>query len=102
MLDEVAQQPELERRQLDRLAIAHDLGAAKIDPDRPKLKGLRSRSWRGLRRAAQQRLQAREQLDHLKWLGQVVVGAELQPDDLVDHLAAGCEHNDRGVDITLS
>jgi hypothetical protein len=55
-----------------------------------------------LRRAAQQRLQTRKQLDHLERLGQVIVGAELQPDDLVDHLAARREHNDRRVNIALA
>jgi hypothetical protein len=63
--------------------------------------------WRTLpaarrgRHAAQQRLDAREQLGHLERLGEVVVGAELQPDDAVEHLGARGEHQDGRRDAAL-
>ena len=47
------------------------------------------------RRAAQQRLDARQQLARLEGLGQVVVGAQLEADDAVDGLAARGEHQQR-------
>ena len=47
------------------------------------------------RGAAQQRLDAREQLARLEGLGQVVVGAELQTDDAVHRLAARGQHQQR-------
>ena len=54
------------------------------------------------RRAAQLGLDARQQLDHLERLGDVVVGAELQADHLVDHLAARGQHDDRRLDAALA
>jgi hypothetical protein len=47
------------------------------------------------RGAAQQRLDARQQLARLEGLGQVVVGADLQAEDAVHRLAAGAEHQQR-------
>ena len=52
--------------------------------------------------AAQPRLDAREQLHHLERLGQIVVGAELQADHLVDHLAARGQHDHRRLDALLA
>src|SRR2546426_4855218 len=45
-------------------------------------------------RAAQQRLDAREQLQHAERLGDVVVGAEPEPPDLVGFLTARREDED--------
>ena len=52
--------------------------------------------------AAQVGLDARQQLRHLERLGDVVVGAELEADDLVDHLAARGEHDHRRLDAALA
>ena len=46
-------------------------------------------------RASQQRLRACDQLLRMEWFGEVVVGADLEPDDLVGHLVARGEHDDR-------
>ena len=46
-------------------------------------------------RAAQERLDPAHQLAQPERLGQVVVGAQLQADDLVDLVVAGGEHQDR-------
>ena len=46
-------------------------------------------------RAAQQRLDPAQQLAQAERLGQVVVGAQLQADDLVDLLVTGGQHQHR-------
>jgi len=50
---------------------------------------------RGHARPAQRRLHPRAELSHGERLGDVVVGAELEADDLVDLLRLGGEHDDR-------
>ena len=47
--------------------------------------------------AAQDRLDPRDELARVERLGHVVVGAQLQPDDLVHVVAARGEHDDRQV-----
>ena len=47
--------------------------------------------------AAQDRLDPRHKLPRVERLGQVVVGADLEADDLVHVVAAGREHDDRDV-----
>ena len=54
------------------------------------------------RRPAQLGLDARQQLHHLERLGDVVVGAELQADDLVDDLAARGQHDHRRLDAAAA
>src|SRR5919197_1588578 len=48
----------------------------------------------GPRRAAQHRPDAGDQLARAEWLGDVVVGSQLQPDHLVDLVAAGGQDDD--------
>ena len=57
----------------------------------------RERARRAARRlrAAEHRAHARQQLARVERLGQVVVGAELEADDLVDVVALGGEHDHR-------
>ena len=50
------------------------------------------------RRPPQLGFDPRQQLHHLERLGDVVVGAELQADDLVDDLAARGQHDHRRLD----
>ena len=47
--------------------------------------------------AAQHAFQAREQLAQVEGLGQVVVGADFQPDHAVHHLARAGHHDDGDV-----
>ena len=49
---------------------------------------------RARRPPPQQRLEPRHQLDRLERLGQVIVGAELEADHLVDHLPSRRQHQD--------
>jgi hypothetical protein len=47
------------------------------------------------RSAPQDRLHSRQQLARLEWLGQIVIGAELEPDDAIHGITARGEHQDR-------
>ena len=47
--------------------------------------------------AAKDRADPGYQFAHREWLHDVVVGAQLEPDDLVDLLSAGSQHHDRDV-----
>ena len=101
VLDEVAQQLELPRGQIRRLAGARHLGAPHIDDDLAEAIDVAAR----LRRrptAPQQRLESGHQLDRLERLRQIVVGAELQADDLVDDLPPRREHQDWRGDAALA
>ena len=60
--------------------------------DRRRFRGRGFRGWR-----AEDRLHARDELTGVERLGQIVVGAHLEPDDLVDVVVAGGEHEDRDV-----
>ena len=57
--------------------------------------GGEARAARRRHAAAEHRADARQQLARVEGLGQVVVGAELEADDLVDVLAPRREHQDR-------
>ena len=49
------------------------------------------------RRPAQHALHAGDELAWVERLRQIVVGADLEPDDLVDVLVAGGQHQDRDI-----
>ena len=72
----------LEGRHLDRLAAPEDLGGAKVDADVAERVAVAGDAGNRAP-AAQQGLHAREELDHLEGLRQVVVGAELQAHDAI-------------------
>ena len=101
MLDEAAQELELQARQIDGLARAGHLGAPEVDadvakgeaPGRPRLRALSP---------AQHRLDAGQQLHHVERLGEVVVGAQLESQHAVDDLASGGEHQDGGLHLLLA
>ena len=58
------------------------------------------RRLRALRRhAPQHRADPRQQLAHVDGLGEVVVGAHLEADDAVDHLAGRGQHHDPDLDV---
>ena len=80
---EQGEQPKLDRREVDRLAVDDHLVARVIDPDRADL----DRGIIGLvcwpRDAAQRDTDPREQLARAERLGQVVIGAGVERGDLV-------------------
>src|SRR5688572_1425041 len=92
MLYQMLQQLEFHRRKLDRLAIAGHLGAFEIDGHLSESKRIRSTSVTVHRRSAEKGLNACEQLDHLERLCQVIVGAQLQTEHLVDRFTLCGEH----------
>ena len=94
MRDEVPQQLELARRQVDRRARARHLHLPEIDGDVAEPIGVAA-GCGARRRAPQQRLEPRHQLDRLERLRQVVVGAQLQADHLVHHLPSRRQHQNR-------
>src|SRR5262245_26064420 len=96
MLDEMAQQLELPRREIDRIACAGYFCTPEVHKDLAEAIAFASRAGAG--RSPQERLEPRGQFVHVEWLGQVVVGAQLQPYDLVHHLTASGEHQDRRCD----
>ena len=78
------------------VAVARHGALARVDAqaadlDRALVVGVGARHAR----APQRRLHARAELAHRERLGDVVVGAELEPEDLVDLLGLGGEHDDR-------
>ena len=76
MFGEIFEKLKFFRREFDLPSLSLDLSTPEIDTIRAEFIDL----MRGLcfcRRAPQQSFQPREQLDHLKRLGQIIIGAEL-------------------------
>src|SRR3954447_612860 len=96
MVEQLPQELELLRCQLDVLLSDGDLAAVGVDRDAAVLlAALRARRRGG--RAAEMRADASHQLTRVERLGHVVVGADLETHDLVDVVVTGGEHQDRGV-----
>ena len=87
-LGEQPQDLELRAGQVDRLAADRDQVAGEVDPHRPGVDRLRlgHRARAVELAAAQLGADAADQLADRERLGHVVVGADLEPDDLVDLL----------------
>jgi hypothetical protein len=93
---EVPEQLELARRELHALLAAARLVEAEIDLEIADAVGVGRRGGRGARGgAAQHGAHARQELGNAERLGHVVVGAELEPQDLVGLLVARGQHDDR-------
>src|SRR5262245_776514 len=93
MLDEIFQDVEFSRRHLDRRAGLRDLELFEIDRDRAEAELFWSLA--AAVSAAQEGFDARHQLHEAERLRHIIVRADLQPDDLVNLLAARSEHDDR-------
>src|SRR3974377_1012481 len=78
---------------LDGLAVANDLVAAEIHFNVSE--GVAVLLLGKSLRAAQHGFDASEQFANRKWLGDIVIGAEFQPDHLVDFLASSREDDAR-------
>ena len=79
------------RSELDRLTRLGDLARARVEADVAGDELGRGDS----RRAADERAQARDQLFGLEWFGQVIVGARVEPSDLVRPAVARGQHQHR-------
>src|SRR5204862_1274500 len=88
---------ELLRSELDLAAVDLHLATAGIDMDVAMLNRLRLSLLTFGRRAAQDRLDARDELARVERLRHVVVGADLEADDLVDVLVPRGQHQDRDI-----
>ena len=97
VVEQLPEQLELLRRELDLAVADHHLAAAGVDQQVavPDLVTFVAPAVE--RRAAEDALHARDELAGVEGLRQVVVGADLEPDDLVDILVAGGQHQDRHV-----
>ena len=80
--DQVAEQLELTGGELHRAALEDDLVAGRVDGEAAQVSGARDRIRVGVG-AAQDRLDPGDQLAGRERLGHVVVGAELEAEDLV-------------------
>ena len=99
---EELQQLQFPRGEFTGGAVATELERARVDGGFGDVKGrvcgCRGCTHRRLRaRAAQERLDARHQFADTEGLRDVIVGPDLEPDDLVEVLTLGGEHEDRGL-----
>ena len=97
MVEELPQQVELLRRELDLLVAHVHLTPARIDRELPVAQLVTFVAAALRDDAPQDALHACDELARVERLRQVVVGADLQPDDLVHVLVACGEHQDRDV-----
>src|SRR5919204_4739130 len=97
MTRERAQQLELDVRQRDRAAPHLDRAPAEVDLQPIGDDDIADTGGPRHRGAAQQRAHAAPKLADRERLGDVVVRAELEPDDLVELVVAGREHDDRNL-----
>ena len=100
MLDEHLHQRELAGRQVDRRVAVDQRARREVERERPegdRALGRRRPGREPLRLAAQDGVDARDELARVERLRQVVVGAHLEPDDAVDVLALRGQHDDRDV-----
>ena len=92
---QVFEQRELPRAELDRLRAALDLAGQEIER---QVAGRQTRRFRGAGRAPDERLHAGEQLGEGERLGQVVVAAGLEAADAIVDGAPGAEDQHRHAD----
>src|SRR3990172_7799561 len=97
VVEELPEEVELLRGELHLHPVDRDLAAAGVDAEQAVLDHLALELAPLWRRAAQDRLDAGDELARVERLGQVVVCPDLEPDDLVDVLVAGGKHEDGDV-----
>jgi hypothetical protein len=97
VVQQLPEQVELLRRELDLLVADVHLAAAGVN-DQVAVSELSALALlAGGRSPSEDRLHARDELARVERLREVVVGADLEPDDLVHVLVAGRQHQDRHV-----
>src|SRR5258705_5407986 len=101
MLDEIPEQLEFTSRQIQNLSITSRFGSDEVHVNGSKIK------CSGLRhgpagRTPQQRLDASHQLEHIEWLGDVIIGADFQPVHLIAGLPASRQHQNRSNEPSLA
>src|SRR5581483_9217803 len=99
VVEQLPEEVELLRRELDLLVGDVHLAPAGVDVEVAVLDRLALAVAPLRRRTAQHRPDARDELPRVERLRQVVVGADLETDDLVDVLVARGQHQDRHVRV---
>ena len=94
---QLEEEPELGRGQLDPLTSPPHLVAGRVDLECPDGEHLLRRIFT---RSPHDRPRPGDELGQLERLRDVVVGAELEPDDHVDRVAPGRQHHDRNPALT--
>ena len=97
VVEQLPEEVELLGRELHVVPVDLHLAAAGVDEQLPVTDLRRLRLLPLRRRAAEDRLHAGDELARVERLRQVVVGADLEPDDLVDVLVASRQHQDRNI-----
>jgi hypothetical protein len=97
VVEQLPEKIELLRRQLDLLVADMGLTAAGVDAEIAVLDLRRFGCAPSRRRPPQYRLHPGNELARVERLRHVIVGADLEPDDLVDVLVACRQHQDRDV-----
>ena len=97
VIQQLPEQVELLRRELDLVVADANLATPCVDVQVAVVHRLALALAALGRRAAEDRLDARDELTGIERLRQVVVGADLEPDDLVDVLVTRRQHQDRHV-----
>jgi hypothetical protein len=97
VVEQLPEQVELLRRQLDLLVADVNLTAAGVDEQLPVAELLALDLPALGRGAAKNGFHPGDELAGVERLGQVIVGADLQADDLVDVLVSRGQHQDRDV-----
>src|SRR5207248_6695394 len=93
-VDQAHQDVELGRRHLDDGGVSADLARRDVDDDVAELERVRRRRLVAVT-TAKRGADAREELREAERLRDVVLGAELEPRDLVDLAGAGRKNDDR-------
>src|SRR6185437_15436426 len=101
VINQIAQELQLFLRHADGLTAFADLGALEIDVDIFEMEAADGDAIL-LANAAQQSVDAGQQLGWVERLCQIIVGAEFEPDDAIGHLRFGGEYQDGGVDAFLA
>ena len=97
MVQELPEEVELLRRELDFVVPDHDLTPTCVNAQIAVLEA-RALELATLRiRASQDRFDPGNELAGIERFREVIVGADLEPDDLVDVIVAGRQHEDRDV-----
>ena len=94
VLGEEDEQAELGRREVERAAVAGDGGARAVDGEVAGVQDVRLGGGELAVGAAQQRADAGDELAQVVRLGEVVVGAHLEAEDLVHLVGLHGEHED--------
>src|SRR5215469_4417104 len=91
--DQNLKQGELDGSEVERVAVDPGLSRSDVDCDVSRREAVRPST--PLVQSTQNRLDAGDELSRVERLREIVVGSNLQADDTVDFVSAGCQHQHR-------